>query len=926
MRNIKVTISKEGLDKIKKSPFLFYHKKSHRVSLNGDTKVPETFWQPNREEYLNILPDKTVSYAWGMISSNNILVIADYQEAITCEKRQRNGDFILPIHKADVSNRRDLVRILNYLIYKNNIGDEKYCYKELLFLLDSQDFDFESNGQYLIDIIKEYNDKNRSIILYWIGACCQCLSIKKQNVLKSVLTTLDTPFNIYCPEYITQAISDLAPSALHTLENKNIFDVVSYLMGENITGIDPSKRNSDVSMSSINSDIAELVYWLNHAEYKLSNYSILIYLFCLLSPTKEKAIIDRYFFDVYSKKMPIDHKLLKQLKDNPYYLWGYYRHCVKTPNEPVNLVVPLYLDCILTLMHSKGVELATFNGMLDNVISKLEFINPTFDIALSKIIPICNGGYRVNKYGFAGFLRCDVYYTIKRQKDICTHAFEWATKALDTFGVKEYKIICGFDDEKECNDKCRIKCIKNQNSIKVPRGSWTFKDLSASRINILSLFLDTSLISQGKVVKESDINLTDFYPKLVSYVSSQFTHYVNDWGVNVYQISTGNNAEYSAEYRLLIDNFLEPFLMKFSINKQIFLGKDLFGLANGILNNYFNGRVPQREDISTKQRNDLNQKYITAEADEVAKRIESSLSKLCQAKGVNGVYEMQYNEKLYRKVLASFYCTTSVNKLTDHKKDEYIRFLYHFKNNTQTIRYCAPDLSDERDVALNIPYYWCRGQQCFFASINNNENLHDLQVTYGDDMWKHYDLIIISEIIGYPLVEKRDNGNQPDQKLRTLIGIVNKVSQMLSRLKCKECGHLLFAERRSTFNNYNYFSCLNPQCHQYKRSVYLNFCFHCKKGLIDSRNSQRCPNGLYICPSCLSCCNDQLFDNLVLRYIRSGKPIPKRLQEEQKHGHNDKGIFYCPKCGTQLEKIINPHDKREFVLNCPKCGYKHEMN
>ena len=115
MRNIKVTISKEGLDKIKKSPFLFYHK-SHRVSLNGDTKVPETFWQPNREEYLNILPDKTVSYAWGMISSNNILVIADYQEAITCEKRQRNGDFILPIHKADVSNRRDLVRILNYLI------------------------------------------------------------------------------------------------------------------------------------------------------------------------------------------------------------------------------------------------------------------------------------------------------------------------------------------------------------------------------------------------------------------------------------------------------------------------------------------------------------------------------------------------------------------------------------------------------------------------------------------------------------------------------------------------------------------------------------------------------------------------------------------------------------------------------------------
>lgn len=918
MRDIEVTITKEGLEKIKKSPFWFYHK-SHRIFLNGNTKAIEIFWQSNYEECPDLLTDKEVYSVWGKISSNNILVVADYQEAITCD--QKNDKVLLPIHKADVLNRSDLVRILNYLIYKNNIGDKKYCYKELLFLLDSQDFDFESNGQYLVDIIKEYNNANRSIILYWIGACSQCLSIKKQNALKSVLTTLDAPFNVYCPEYITHAISDLAPSALQTLGNKNIFDVVSYLMGEIVIGLDPSQRNSDVSMSSINSDIAELVYWLNHSEYKLSNYSVIVYLFCLLSPTKQKAIIDRYFYDVYSKKMSIDCKLLEQLKDNPYYLWGYYRHCLKTPEEPVNLVVPLYLDCILTLMHSKGVELATFNGILDNVFSKLEFINPTFDIGLSKIIPLCNGGYRVNKYGFTGFLRCDVYYSIKRQKDICSHAFEWATDALDTFGKKNYKIICGFDDEKECNDKCRIKCVKNQNCIKVPRGSWTFKDLSASQINILRLFLDTSLISQGKVVKESDINLKDFYPKLISLVNSQCSHYVNDWGVSVYQIPT----DIGSDYKLLIYNFLEPSLMKFSINKQIYLGKDLFGLANGILNDYFNGCVPQREDMSAKQRNDLNQKYISAEADEVANRIESSLSKLCQAKGVDGVYEMQYNEKLYRKVLASYYCSTSVNKLTDYNKDEYIRFLYHFKNNTQTIRYCAPDLSDERDVALNIPYYWCRGQQCFFASINNNENLHDLQETYGDDMWKHYDLIILSEIIGYPLVEKRDNGNQPDQKLRTLIGIVNKVSQMLSRLKCKECGHLLFAERRSSFNNYNCFSCLNPRCHQYKRSVYLNFCFHCKKGLIDSRNSQRCPNGLYICPSCLSCCNDQLFDNLVLRYIRSGKPIPKRLQEEQKHGHNDKGIFYCPKCGTQLEKIINPHDKREFVLNCPKCGYKHEM-
>lgn len=185
MRDIEVTITKEGLEKIKKSPFWFYHK-SHRIFLNGNTKAIEIFWQSNYEECPDLLTDKEVYSVWGKISSNNILVVADYQEAITCD--QKNDKVLLPIHKADVLNRSDLVRILNYLIYKNNIGDKKYCYKELLFLLDSQDFDFESNGQYLVDIIKEYNNANRSIILYWIGACSQCLSIKKQNALKSVLT------------------------------------------------------------------------------------------------------------------------------------------------------------------------------------------------------------------------------------------------------------------------------------------------------------------------------------------------------------------------------------------------------------------------------------------------------------------------------------------------------------------------------------------------------------------------------------------------------------------------------------------------------------------------------------------------------------------------------------------------------------------
>lgn len=103
-------------------------------------------------------------------------------------------------------------------------------------------------------------------------------------------------------------------------------------------------------------------------------------------------------------------------------------------------------------------------------------------------------------------------------------------------------------------------------------------------------------------------------------------------------------------------------------------------------------------------------------------------------------------------------------------------------------------------------------------------------------------------------------------------------------LKCRSCGHMMFTDKSSGFNRYNYYACANPTCPELYNVVYLNYCFKCKKGLIDSRDTKRCPNGWYICPTCLACCDDEQYERLAQRYILAKRPVPLRIQEKKDMG------------------------------------------
>jgi hypothetical protein len=199
---------------------------------------------------------------------------------------------------------------------------------------------------------------------------------------------------------------------------------------------------------------------------------------------------------------------------------------------------------------------------------------------------------------------------------------------------------------------------------------------------------------------------------------------------------------------------------------------------------------------------------------------------------------------------------------------------------------------------------------CFVTCIKKNPN------------WKEYKLIHLLEILGYNVLEETEAGFIPNQVYNQFVAQINKAVSFYKRLVCRDCGHILFPVRLNPNNpqniEYNRTQCLSPSCAQYRKEVYLSFCHTCKKGLIDSRDSKQCPNGLHICPECNSCCSNAFFQTLVERRQRLGMAIPRSWSRNIGQGHADRGMIFCHHCGTQKVDVHEEAGGR-LVGRCPIC-------
>lgn len=233
-------------------------------------------------------------------------------------------------------------------------------------------------------------------------------------------------------------------------------------------------------------------------------------------------------------------------------------------------------------------------------------------------------------------------------------------------------------------------------------------------------------------------------------------------------------------------------------------------------------------------------------------------------------------------------------------------FLYSPKANNSL---CCPQLAKLSDAATGLSYYMCNGKHCFHNALKN-------QVIVNETDWRKYTFFHYVEIMGYPMMHKLEASYEPDEEVRRFTGLVRKAIKKYNTIQCKSCGHLMFPNK-SNSNNYTYFACKNPDCPEYNQSYYINTCFYCKE-LIDARESTKCPNGRYICSSCLACCDDEQFEREISNTVRRYKSIPFYYQNLRGKGHNNKGIFYCPYCSIQVNEINR--DQENIVFQCPNCG------
>ena len=225
--------------------------------------------------------------------------------------------------------------------------------------------------------------------------------------------------------------------------------------------------------------------------------------------------------------------------------------------------------------------------------------------------------------------------------------------------------------------------------------------------------------------------------------------------------------------------------------------------------------------------------------------------------------------------------------------------------------FCECRLANNLDNYWGISFYWCGNKPCFRIPIRYRLS-HE---------WEQYTILDFMRILNI----SADYTNKAGNKTKfghyiILSSYLKSFAKFYEHLSCRECGKLMKPKGITNFTTraVTEFSCANEQCKEHGKTVYLNHCFNKKNcnATIDSRDSKTCPNDQYICPECGACCSTENFKLRIQHLRTTGGYISERLVKfvENDLGHWEKGIYFCYKCGKQM------NERRE----CPDCNVKYD--
>lgn len=882
---VTLSTTKERYDELIKSPLLFLRKGSRtyerQVGSNETEFRTYVYWEPVDNAFRGELSEVSFPNR----KSDYMLTVVERPVS------SKDGNIEFSIKEASVSDFGCWIYVINSYIQRSEDNKDLYPYLYLLWFLNHNDWTTDN----LYEAICRYPIESRPFIATGIGRVSKCLSLFKQEAVQQALKKIGISYTVYQPDFIGEALRYINPQKEFDGSANNLFELVDYILVDQILtdGIldngDPIKIERSFPENTENK-IIRFYKWL-HSEDELMDYQDLPNFFFLVGIGTQLRIIQRYFHDVRLQKTCFDVNLIKQFKDNPYSCFSRYRHCMITPQEKTELGNSLLADCLITLYETRGELFQSFNGVLDLAITHCDITQPKVNFGLKRFIPQCQGGY-IRNQDFLGFIDYELLYKLDETQLTDTNLWDTIRGKLRNY--REQYSQCSSDGcelEESIAQMCKQRNCENVKPV-YRDDLW---NVPSDKMGFLNPFLQNKISKDTQettmTLKVDDISVQTLRDNIKDYVSSHSCD--NDLFVL-------KSKELNSYIGNIVKELFLPVSMRIYPQSYLEVGGsfDMFGILETI--------KEQKHTETSPVTDEEEKEWHYKESVELRQRCIESLSKELKTELSDGGYfEQPYNESKLRELKSLYYVKDGGNE--DIKPWQY-KFLVRRTNSKYSL-FCAPELAKQRNKATDMPFFWCRGIECFHNSLRG-------QTLSETTSWRQYTLFHMAEIIGYPMSHDTEAGPEPNIKIRTFIAVANKVLKQFNRMKCRACGHLLFAHKTGDFNRLNYYSCANPTCPEYMHPVYLNYCYSCKKGLIDSRDSKQCPNGWYICPTCNACCNNSQYERMARRYFIQHKPIPEYIESKRGLGHNDKGLYYCYKCGKELENISIGGKTQ---LRCPIC-------
>lgn len=891
----------QAFENLKANPFFFLRfNESFDTDDNGETYDTSEFVSIDSDLRITVdaddYADRTRTY---------LLCLADIGES-TIAPNDPNG-VNLHFHSATLRNTNDFMQVLNMYLRHLNEQEHRYAYLELLWLLNDDSWTKHD----ITNVLGQYNPNSIPVLCKAISSVGRCLCIKKQREMHDALGVFGFDHHVYNPTIIQDALSTLGDNLVYDQSDKNLYQAVDYILSKSTSFAEDTKGNP----------LLELARWFQ-TDSPLADYQQLVNIYSLVNEPTRLNIVKRWFHDIRLGHTEFDPALLEQFKDNRFNEFTKYRYCTKTPGETIILTVPLLCDNILTLYNTGGKNFLTFDGILDFAITHCDTAHPSIDFMMSRFIPECNGGTQYND-NFCGFIDYSLIYKLDETKLNEETVLPFIHWALDKFGQRKTYYACSFGEDIPLDEEQKQHCFSLRVSkrgddqdqrtykydcceLRYHKDRWWISENANVDFNVF--FANPINLSSGGNEVDASMISTEKFCDYIRQIPSKFEIIENKGFI----VSHGSTDVLTS---LILDYFCIKERIRIYPNKDVLAGLqfDLFGIRKEILESK-NIDANALMKSSQAARDEIYKEQDQKESAEVHRRVVKALTDNYQLGDYNeedNCFETEYDAAMLKEIELKFY-----NKRAVRGTDLSIRSFLKSYSISGFKPLCSPKLSEGRNQALDFPFFWCQGRECF-------HNCLEEQTLSAMNNWRKYTLFHLVEIIGYPMLRPTEAGNEADDTLRQFVAVSIKVMQKFRRLKCRSCGHMMFtSRRRETFNRHNFFACANPNCHEYNKEVYLNHCFKCKKGLIDSRDHKKCPNGWHICPTCLSCCDNDLFERLAQRYIVSNKPVPSRLQSLRGHGHADLNMRYCPKCATLIEGYEDGRGEHHF--GCPICHENYD--